>query len=67
MNNTPISQELFSEIKTLLKFGLTQKAIGEKLGYHVNTIYLINSAKDWEDYKRIKKERTEQSSSLSRS
>lgn len=57
MMEQKITAQTFADAKTMLKYGMTQKAVAEKIGCSENTIWLVNKVEDYEAYQKYRHER----------
>ena len=51
-----VTPEIYEEIKILLKYGMLQKDIAEKVGISKQTISIINNTKTQEEYRNYANE-----------
>ena len=57
-NNQKITPEVYEDAKIMLKYGMTQKEVAEKIGCSENTVWIINKTVNHEEYQKYQNTRT---------
>lgn len=57
MAEQKITPEVFDEIKIMLKYGMTQREVGKRVGVCENTIYFVNRAENYTEYQKYRHDR----------